>query len=107
MSLILRRSSSTSRFFRKTSFILVWMAAQVALRWVSQQEWSALVKSFNKQRMRENLEIFDFELSDEELERMKQIPQRRQFTGDMWLSRSSYRTLNNFGMETLEIFSRK
>ncbi|KAL5056717.1 hypothetical protein RYX36_028321 [Vicia faba] len=26
MSLILRSSSSTSRFFRKTSFILVWMA---------------------------------------------------------------------------------
>nr|YP_009132897.1 NADH dehydrogenase subunit 2 [Quercus spinosa]AKA67024.1 NADH dehydrogenase subunit 2 [Quercus spinosa] len=28
MSLILRRSSSTSRFFRKTSFILVWMAGR-------------------------------------------------------------------------------
>ncbi|XP_054812160.1 methylecgonone reductase-like [Prosopis cineraria] len=69
-------------------------AAQVALRWAYQQGSSAMVKSFNKERMKQNLEIFDFELSEEEMERMKQIPQRRQYTGDMWLSETgSYKTL--------------
>ncbi|KAI4352059.1 hypothetical protein L6164_006345 [Bauhinia variegata] len=68
--------------------------AQVALRWAYQQGSSAMVKSFNKERMRQNLEIFDFELSEEELEKMKQIPQRRQYTGEMWLSEtSSYQTV--------------
>lgn len=59
---------------------------QVALRWAYQVGSSAMVKSFNKERMKQNIDIFDFELSEEEMERMKQIPQRRQYTGDMWLS---------------------
>ncbi|XXG51307.1 hypothetical protein AAC387_Pa02g5112 [Persea americana] len=40
---------------------------QVALRWIYQQGASVIVKCFNKERMKENLEIFDWELSDEEL----------------------------------------
>ncbi|XP_057446772.1 protein REDOX 2-like [Lotus japonicus] len=60
--------------------------AQVALRWVYQQGSSAMAKSFNKERMKQNLEIFDFELSEEELEKIKQVPQRRQYLGEMWLS---------------------
>lgn len=59
---------------------------QVALRWVYQQGSSAMVKSIKKERMKQNLEIFDFELGEEEIERMKQIAQRRQYTGEMWLS---------------------
>ncbi|TKY44860.1 Methylecgonone reductase [Spatholobus suberectus] len=60
--------------------------AQVALRWVYQQGSSAMAKSTNKERMKQNLDILDFELSEEDLERISQIPQRRQYTGDMWLS---------------------
>ncbi|KAK7270674.1 hypothetical protein RJT34_25997 [Clitoria ternatea] len=68
--------------------------AQVALRWVYQQGSSAMAKSFNKERMKQNLDIFDFELSEEDLERITQLPQRRQYTGDMWLSEyGSYKTL--------------
>ncbi|RDY01352.1 hypothetical protein CR513_15337, partial [Mucuna pruriens] len=60
--------------------------AQVALRWVYQQGSSAMAKSTNNERMKQNLDIFDFELSEEDLERISQVPQRRQYTGDMWLS---------------------
>ncbi|AES76192.2 putative D-galacturonate reductase [Medicago truncatula] len=57
--------------------------AQVALRWVYQIGSSAMAKSFNKERMTQNLEIFDFELSEDDLDTIKQIPQRRQYLGDM------------------------
>ncbi|KAL5142804.1 Methylecgonone reductase [Glycine soja] len=55
--------------------------AQVALRWVYQQGSSAMAKSTNRERMKQNLDIFDFELSEEDLERISQVPQRRQYTG--------------------------
>ncbi|WCJ33694.1 NAD(P)-linked oxidoreductase superfamily protein [Euphorbia peplus] len=51
--------------------------AQVCLRWVYQQNVSIAVKSLNEERMKENLEIFDWELSDEDLNKMDQIPQER------------------------------
>ena len=54
---------------------------QVALRWVYQEGASIIVKSFNKERMNENLQIFDWELSEDEVAKIKQIPQRRGFSG--------------------------
>ncbi len=42
-------------------------AAQVILRWVLQRGIIALVKSVRKERMMENINVFDFELSAEEL----------------------------------------
>ncbi|KAH9794302.1 Deoxymugineic acid synthase 1 [Citrus sinensis] len=51
--------------------------AQVSLRWVYQQGVSLVVKSFNKERMKENLDIFYWELSAEELQKIEQIPQYR------------------------------
>ena len=56
-------------------FILVCL--KVSLRWVYQQGVSLVVKSFNKERMKENLDIFDWELSAEELQKIEQIPQYR------------------------------
>ncbi|EXB67441.1 hypothetical protein L484_009521 [Morus notabilis] len=44
--------------------------AQVCLRWVYEQGVSLLVKSFNKERMNENLDIFDWKLSAEESAKM-------------------------------------
>ncbi|EXB67442.1 hypothetical protein L484_009522 [Morus notabilis] len=44
--------------------------AQVCLRWVYEQGVSLLVKSFNKERMKENLDIFDWKLSGEESAKM-------------------------------------
>ncbi|KAI6694275.1 hypothetical protein NL676_021985 [Syzygium grande] len=61
--------------------------AQVALRWIHEQGSSIIVKRFNKERMRENLQILGWELSQEDLERMKlQIPQRRGFAGEILVS---------------------
>eukprot|EP00262_Sarcandra_glabra_P015789 TRINITY_DN495_c1_g1_i2.p1 TRINITY_DN495_c1_g1~~TRINITY_DN495_c1_g1_i2.p1 ORF type:complete len:315 (+),score=40.03 TRINITY_DN495_c1_g1_i2:28-945(+) len=51
--------------------------AQIALRWVYEQGASLLVKSFNKERMGENLKIFDWVLSDQDKEKISQIPQRK------------------------------
>ncbi|GFZ21309.1 NAD(P)-linked oxidoreductase superfamily protein [Actinidia rufa] len=47
--------------------------AQVCLRWVHEQGVSVLVKSFNEERMKENLDIFDWKLSEEECENINQI----------------------------------
>ena len=44
--------------------------AQIVLRWLVQREIVPVVKSANPVRMKENLDIFDFNLSEEE---MKQI----------------------------------
>lgn len=45
-------------------------AAQVILRWLIQRNIVALAKSTRIERMRENIDIFDFTLSDEEMERI-------------------------------------
>jgi len=42
--------------------------AQVILRWLIQREIVAIPKSIRKERMAENLDIFDFELSTEDLQ---------------------------------------
>lgn len=43
-------------------------ATQVALRWLVQQEnVSAIPKATSEEHLRENLDVFDFELSDEEM----------------------------------------
>ena len=44
--------------------------AQVALRWLLQQNVAAIPRSSNPQRIAENIDIFDFALTDHE---MKQI----------------------------------
>ncbi|KAI3516864.1 hypothetical protein L1887_15971 [Cichorium endivia] len=51
--------------------------AQISLRWLYQQGVSFVVKSFNTTRMKQNLDIFDWSLSDEELSKISHIPQRK------------------------------
>ena len=41
--------------------------AQVILRWLTQREIVVVSKSVRAERMRENIDVFDFELSDEEM----------------------------------------
>ncbi|GAB4861315.1 Deoxymugineic acid synthase 1 [Ancistrocladus abbreviatus] len=53
--------------------------AQVCLRWAYEQGVSLVVKSFNDKRMRENLDIFDWKLSSEDLLKIDQIPQKKGF----------------------------
>ncbi|XP_042501614.1 methylecgonone reductase-like [Macadamia integrifolia] len=68
--------------------------AQVSLRWIYQQGVTPIMKSFNEERMKENLQIFDWELTQEEVDKINQIPQKRGFPGEMFTSPNGpYRTL--------------
>ncbi|XP_054819237.1 non-functional NADPH-dependent codeinone reductase 2-like [Prosopis cineraria] len=51
--------------------------AQVALRWLYEQGVSFIAKSYNKERMKQNLEIFDWSLTEHDLEKISQIKQIR------------------------------
>ena len=45
--------------------------AQVVLKWLIQRGVVAIPKSVRKERMRENIDIFDFELSNEDMDAIK------------------------------------
>ncbi|WP_175632617.1 aldo/keto reductase [Pedobacter ghigonis] len=47
--------------------------AQVVLRWLTQRGIIAIPKSVRKERMQENINIFDFQLSAEEMETIKTL----------------------------------
>ncbi|KAG6753789.1 hypothetical protein POTOM_041787 [Populus tomentosa] len=72
--------------------------SQIALRWIHEQGASVIVKSFNKERMKLNLQIFDWELSTEDTEKIKIIPQRRGYSGEVFISKDygPYRSLEEF-----------
>ena len=75
-------------------FVLVRL--KVSLRWVYQQGVSLVVKSFNKERMKENLDIFDWELSAEELQKIEQIPQYRGSRAEVHVSEDGpYKSLED------------
>lgn len=52
-------------------------AAQVILRWDMQRGVMAIPKSVHKDRMEQNFQIWDFELSDEEMERIASLDLHR------------------------------
>lgn len=51
--------------------------AQVCIRWVYEQGDCVIVKSFNQSRMRENLHIFDWELTDDDHRKISELPESR------------------------------
>lgn len=55
--------------------------AQVSLRWLYEQGVTIAVKSYNKERMKQNLEIFDWSLTREDHEKIDQIKQIRTNNG--------------------------
>ena len=59
---------------------------KVCLRWVHEQGVSVLVKSFNEERMKENLDIFDWKLSEEECEKINQLSQSKGCRGIQLIS---------------------
>ncbi|EFJ07544.1 hypothetical protein SELMODRAFT_429709 [Selaginella moellendorffii] len=60
--------------------------AQVALRWGLQRGCSVLPKSTNAERLRSNLQVFDFSIPEEELAKFSSIPQERVLVGRVWVA---------------------
>ncbi|XP_022734249.1 D-galacturonate reductase-like [Durio zibethinus] len=54
--------------------------AQISIRWLYEQGVSTIAKSFNKERMKQNLDIFDWSLTEEESNKISQLPQRKGIT---------------------------
>ncbi|KAK1416347.1 hypothetical protein QVD17_32137 [Tagetes erecta] len=50
---------------------------QISLRWMYEQGAGIIVKSFNPEWMKENLDIFDWSLTEEELINISRIPQKK------------------------------
>ncbi|MGT2949257.1 aldo/keto reductase [Streptococcus devriesei] len=51
-------------------------AAQVALRYLVQRGIVAIPKSVHKERMAQNFDVFDFTLSDDDMDRIRQLDQK-------------------------------
>lgn len=65
--------------------------AQVSLRWLYEQGVTFVAKSFDKVRMNQNLQIFDWALTEEDHKKISQIKQNRLIGGptkppldDLW-----------------------
>ncbi|KAF3338440.1 NAD(P)H-dependent 6'-deoxychalcone synthase-like protein [Carex littledalei] len=76
-------------------------AAQIALRWLLEQGVSMVVKSFNKERLQQNLEIFDWELTEEERQKISKIPQKNKISIERLLTKEG--SLNSINISDLEI----
>ncbi|MBZ9729407.1 aldo/keto reductase [Salegentibacter sp. JZCK2] len=63
--------------------------SQVCLRWIIQHDVLAIPKSTSPKRMQENIDLFDFELTPAEMEKINKLPQMG-FSGelpDIWPDR--------------------
>ncbi|KAL1807227.1 non-functional NADPH-dependent codeinone reductase 2-like [Daucus carota subsp. sativus] len=60
--------------------------AQIALRWAYEQGVIIVTKPHNKERLKQNLEIFEWGLSEEESMKIAALPQRRAGLGHMFIS---------------------
>lgn len=60
--------------------------AQVSLRWIFEQGATVVVKSLNLERMKQNLGIFDWKLTDDDYDKINQISQHRLIPSDFWVS---------------------
>ncbi|WCJ21725.1 NAD(P)-linked oxidoreductase superfamily protein [Euphorbia peplus] len=59
---------------------------QICLRWGYEQGICVLVKSFDKERMKQNMDIFNWSLTDEEHAKINEIPQSRGCRGEDYIS---------------------
>ncbi|MBA0850908.1 hypothetical protein Goshw_009384 [Gossypium schwendimanii] len=69
--------------------------AQVALKWGLTRGASVIVKSFNPDRLRENMGSLDLKLDDEDLIEIEQLQERKIMRGDFLVNNttSPYKTL--------------
>ncbi|KAK8931166.1 Non-functional NADPH-dependent codeinone reductase 2 [Platanthera zijinensis] len=73
----------------KFYFIIFFNNMHVCLRWIHEQGVSIVVKSYNRERMRENLDIFDWKLDLEDLDKIQQLPQYKGCRGAELLNPNS------------------
>lgn len=55
--------------------------AQVMLRWLTQRDIALVVKSTHENRLRENIDIFDFQLTDDEMDRIGELDRQQPVAG--------------------------
>lgn len=71
-------------------------AAQVSLRWIHEQGVGVIVKSFNGERMKQNLGIFDWSLDEDELKKIDELAQSGGVTGVAYTSKCGpFRTVED------------
>ncbi|OEL15082.1 putative NAD(P)H-dependent oxidoreductase 1 [Dichanthelium oligosanthes] len=70
--------------------------AQVCISWVYKQGDVVIIKSFNERRMQENLDIFDWELSDNDRHKISDLPESRGNCDFMVHESGPYRTVDEF-----------
>ncbi|XP_061344071.1 NAD(P)H-dependent 6'-deoxychalcone synthase-like [Gastrolobium bilobum] len=65
--------------------------AQICLRWIYEQGVTVAVKSYDKERMKQNLQIFDWSLTEDDYKKISEIYQERLIKGptkplldDLW-----------------------
>ncbi|HAU22259.1 MAG TPA: 4-dihydromethyl-trisporate dehydrogenase [Erythrobacter sp.] len=68
--------------------------AQVVLRWGVQRGTSIIPKTSRPERMRENLDIFDFELSETEMQAISTLDQGRRFNDPGIFTESAFGTFH-------------
>ncbi|CAB4264287.1 unnamed protein product [Prunus armeniaca] len=74
--------------------------AQVCIRWVYQAGATLAVKSYNKERLKQNLQVFDWELSEDDLNKINHIPQHKMMMREELVSAdgssSPYKSVEEF-----------
>ncbi|RLM75083.1 NAD(P)H-dependent oxidoreductase [Panicum miliaceum] len=57
---------------------------ELALRWLHEQGFSFVARSFNMERLKQNVELFDWELGEDDKELIMKIPQQRACRGEFF-----------------------
>ncbi|KAL3677807.1 hypothetical protein R1sor_020763 [Riccia sorocarpa] len=71
-------------------------SAQVALRWALDTGCGLVVKSANPTRLAQNVDLFDFSLTEEDLEEIKKMPEVRGLSGEWFVGPGSpYKTIDD------------
>jgi len=75
----------------------------VSLRWIYEQGVTWIVKSYNKERLKQNLEIFDWELTEEDRLKINQIPQKKYVTAaDLFSTEGEFTSVDLADMDVVE-----
>jgi len=77
--------------------------AQISLRWIYEQGASMVVKSFKRNRLKDNMEIFDWELTSEDRCKISQILQHKRVTISGILSSNGVSSVDLAELEIVEI----